>query len=122
MALRADVWSRLGDRRACADLYTMILPYAGRLSMAGVGLPLWPLSRSLAQLARALGDLDAAVLHGEHALETATALGADSLITLIAGELAGTCEERGETGRAAGLRTIAARAAARVSARAARPG
>lgn len=122
VALRADVWSRLGDRRACADLYTMILPYAGRLSMAGVGLPLWPLSRSLAQLARALGDLDAAVLHGEHALETATALGADSLITLIAGELAGTCEERGETGRAAGLRTIAARAAARVSARAARPG
>ncbi|MGW3351945.1 BTAD domain-containing putative transcriptional regulator [Nonomuraea rubra] len=122
VALRADVWSRLGDRRACADLYTMILPYAGRLSMAGVGLPLWPLSRSLAQLARALGDLDAAVLHGEQALETATRLGADSLITLIAGELAGACEERGDADRVARLRTLAAQAAARVNARAARSG
>ncbi|NRQ30840.1 AAA family ATPase, partial [Nonomuraea sp. NN258] len=125
VALLADIWSGLGDRRACADLYAMILPYAGRMSLAGLGFPLWPLSRSLAGLAKALGDLDAAVEHGEHALASCVALGADSLITLVAAETAESRRLRGgpdDAARAAALDLLSAEAAARVAARSAHSG
>ncbi|MEV4382385.1 BTAD domain-containing putative transcriptional regulator [Streptosporangium sp. NPDC049644] len=110
---RAEVWSRLGDARACADLYEQALPYADRMSMGGLCMIQWPLSRSLCLLAQALGDLDAAVGHGEHALAVSVAMDAHELVGSIASDLAGIRRTRGapgDDGRAAELDLLAARA------------
>jgi ATP/maltotriose-dependent transcriptional regulator MalT len=88
LALRIELWARLGDRRACADLYTQALPYADRMAMSGLSLLMWPVSRSLALLARVLGDTGAALRHARHALEVARELGAGGLTELVAAEIA----------------------------------
>jgi hypothetical protein len=88
LALRIEIWARLGDQEACADLYAQALPYAGRMAMAGLSMLMWPISRSLALLARALGDTEAALRHAGQALETARRMGADALVELIIGEIA----------------------------------
>ncbi|GAB2828766.1 BTAD domain-containing putative transcriptional regulator [Actinocorallia aurea] len=67
LVIRCEVWAALGDRRACADLYAEASPYADRMGIAGLSLLMWPVSRSLAGLAAALGDADAARRHAEHA-------------------------------------------------------
>ncbi|MFI6603549.1 BTAD domain-containing putative transcriptional regulator [Nonomuraea sp. NPDC050536] len=67
LVVRCEIWAALGDRRACADLYEEASPYADRMGISGLSLLLWPVSRSLAQLAEALGDTEAARRHAEHA-------------------------------------------------------
>jgi DNA-binding SARP family transcriptional activator len=67
LVVRCEVWAALGDRQACADLYAEASPYADRMGISGLSLLLWPVSRSLAQLAEALGDTEAARRHAEHA-------------------------------------------------------
>ncbi|GAA2306446.1 BTAD domain-containing putative transcriptional regulator [Nonomuraea roseoviolacea subsp. roseoviolacea] len=67
LVVRCEVWAALGDRAACADLYAEASPYADRMGIAGLGLLTWPVSRSLAQLAEALGDTEAARRHAAHA-------------------------------------------------------
>ncbi|MFG1681269.1 BTAD domain-containing putative transcriptional regulator [Nonomuraea sp. NPDC049269] len=67
LVIRCEVWAALGDRQACADLYEEALPYADRMGIAGLSMLMWPVSRSLAQLAEALGDTEAARRHAEHA-------------------------------------------------------
>ncbi|WP_186404830.1 ATP-binding protein [[Actinomadura] parvosata] len=67
LVVRCEVWAVLGDRRACADLYEEASPYAGRMGMSGLSMLMWPVSRSLAQLAEALGDTEAARRHARHA-------------------------------------------------------
>ncbi|WP_344856492.1 BREX system ATP-binding domain-containing protein [Planomonospora alba] len=89
LVLRIEVWARLGDREACAELYAQALPYADRMAMAGMSLLMWPVSRSLALLARALGDEEAALRHAEHALGVAREMGADALAEIITAEIAG---------------------------------
>ncbi|GAA2848801.1 BTAD domain-containing putative transcriptional regulator [Streptosporangium fragile] len=113
IGMRAEVWARLGDRRACAELYEQILPYADRMAMSGLSTMQWPLSRSLCLLARALGDLDAAAEHGEHALAVSVAMDAHDLVAPVAADLAGIRRSRGGPGdaaRAAELDVLAARA------------
>ncbi|MER5999049.1 BTAD domain-containing putative transcriptional regulator [Nonomuraea angiospora] len=67
LVIRCETWAGLGDRQACADLYEEASPYADRMGIAGLSLLMWPVSRSLAQLAEALGDAEAARRHAEHA-------------------------------------------------------
>ncbi|MFI6786651.1 BTAD domain-containing putative transcriptional regulator [Nonomuraea sp. NPDC050383] len=67
LVVRCEVWAALGDRRACADLYAAASPYADRMGIAGLSMLMWPVSRSLAQLAEAMGDTEAARRHAEHA-------------------------------------------------------
>ncbi|WP_170201413.1 AfsR/SARP family transcriptional regulator [Actinocorallia herbida] len=67
LVMRCEVWSALGDRTACAALYAEATPYADRMGMSGLSLLMWPVSRSLAQLAGALGDAEAARRHTAHA-------------------------------------------------------
>ncbi|WP_214324832.1 AfsR/SARP family transcriptional regulator [Nonomuraea sediminis] len=67
LVLRCELWAALGDRQACAALYEEASPYADRIGISGLGMLLWPVSRSLAQLAEALGDTGAARRHAEHA-------------------------------------------------------
>jgi ATP/maltotriose-dependent transcriptional regulator MalT len=88
LAVRAETWARLGDPRACAELYAQVLPYADRMAISGLTTLMWPMSRSLALLARALGDTAAALRHAEHALRMAGELQADALVELIATEIA----------------------------------
>ncbi|GAA2893106.1 BTAD domain-containing putative transcriptional regulator [Streptosporangium fragile] len=94
LVLRIEIWARLGDRQACADLYAQALPYADRMAMAGLSLLMWPVSRSLALLARVLGDPDAALRHAEHALRVAREMGADPLVELVTAETAGVQPHR----------------------------
>nr|WP_260407882.1 BTAD domain-containing putative transcriptional regulator [Planomonospora venezuelensis] len=88
LGMRAEIWSALGDERACAELYAQALPYADRMVMGGLSSVMWPMSRSLFLLARALGDREAALRHGGHALAVAREMGAGALVALIAAELA----------------------------------
>jgi hypothetical protein len=88
LVLRIEIWARLGDRRACAALYEQALPYADRMAMSGLSLLMWPVSRSLALLARVLGDDEAARRHAGHAMNVAREMGADALITMIRADLA----------------------------------
>ncbi|WP_054812381.1 AfsR/SARP family transcriptional regulator [Nocardia arizonensis] len=67
LVIRCEVWAALGDRQACEDLYREATPYADLMGIAGLSLLMWPVSRSLAQLATALGDTDSARRHAEHA-------------------------------------------------------
>ncbi|MFI6736678.1 BTAD domain-containing putative transcriptional regulator [Nonomuraea sp. NPDC050451] len=67
LVIRCETWAGLGDRQACADLYEEASPYADRMGIAGLSMLMWPVSRSLAQLAEALGDAEAARRHAEHA-------------------------------------------------------
>ncbi|MEV4358856.1 BTAD domain-containing putative transcriptional regulator [Nonomuraea sp. NPDC049625] len=67
LVVRCETWAGLGDRQACADLYEEASPYADRMGIAGLSMLMWPVSRSLAQLAEALGDSGAARRHAEHA-------------------------------------------------------
>ncbi|NUW30594.1 AAA family ATPase [Nonomuraea sp. SMC257] len=67
LVVRCEVWAALGDRTACAALYEEASPYADRMGVSGLSLPLWPVSRSLAQLAEALGDTGTARRHAERA-------------------------------------------------------
>ncbi|NUW43090.1 AfsR/SARP family transcriptional regulator [Nonomuraea rhodomycinica] len=67
LVIRCEVWAALGDREACADLYEEASPYADRMGISGLSLLMWPVSRSLAQLAEALGDTETARRHAEHA-------------------------------------------------------
>ncbi|NAS25707.1 AAA family ATPase [Herbidospora sp. NEAU-GS84] len=78
LAVRGELWSRLCDRQACADLYALILPYADRIAMSGLSSLLWPMSRTLGLLARVTGDQAAAARHEEHALRISTTMGADA--------------------------------------------
>ncbi|MFB9624171.1 BTAD domain-containing putative transcriptional regulator [Nonomuraea helvata] len=75
LVVRCEVWSALGDRKACADLYEEASPYADRMGIAGLGMLTWPVSRSLAQLAEALGDTEAARRHAERAESVERELG-----------------------------------------------
>ncbi|MFD1544627.1 BTAD domain-containing putative transcriptional regulator [Nonomuraea guangzhouensis] len=75
LAVRCEIWSALGDRKACADLYEEASPYADRMGMSGLSMPLWPISRSLAQLAEALGDTEMARRHAERAESVERELG-----------------------------------------------
>ncbi|MEU7829844.1 BREX system ATP-binding domain-containing protein [Nonomuraea sp. NPDC049129] len=67
LVVRCEIWAALGDRQACADLYEEASPYADRMGISGLSMLMWPVSRSLAQLAEALGDAEAARRHAEHA-------------------------------------------------------
>ncbi|MEV0234439.1 BTAD domain-containing putative transcriptional regulator [Nonomuraea sp. NPDC050786] len=75
LVVRCEVWSALGDRKACADLYEEASPYADRMGTAGLSMLLWPVSRSLAQLTEALGDTEAARRHAERAESVERELG-----------------------------------------------
>ncbi|MEV8633136.1 BTAD domain-containing putative transcriptional regulator [Streptosporangium sp. NPDC051023] len=67
LVIRCEVWAALGDRWACAALYEEASPYADRMGISGLSMLIWPVSRSLAQLAEALGDTEAARRHAGHA-------------------------------------------------------
>ncbi|GAA2845774.1 hypothetical protein GCM10010517_02290 [Streptosporangium fragile] len=124
VAVRAEIWSRLGDPEACADLYAMALPHADRIAMSGLSLVLWPIGRSLSRLARVIGNPEAAVEHGERALALAETLGADNLVVLTGRETAQALRERdadGDRERAAEVERRADLAAARVAALRAAP-
>ncbi|TMR89206.1 BTAD domain-containing putative transcriptional regulator [Nonomuraea basaltis] len=99
LVVRIEIWSDLGDRQACAELYAQALPYADRMAMSGLSLLMWPVSRSLALLARALGRPGSAARHAEHALEVAKEMEADTLTELITAEIAGAVRTVTPTGR-----------------------
>lgn len=115
-AHRAEVWSRLGDPVAVAELRDQLLPFRGLPVWVGTGVGLAGFTdHYLGLLARSQGDLDAAVVDLEAARDRAALEGMAAFEVLSTHELARTRAQRGRPGDATASAQLAAEAAARAS-------
>lgn len=87
-AVRAEVWSALGDPDAASDLYDRLLPYADRLAISVPVALHGSVPLSLGRLARALGRDDVARKHLEEANEVHRRLGLTAWLAVSSEELA----------------------------------
>lgn len=99
MTIRATLWSELAPTGMVHALFHQLLPYAGRIAVAGTGIViLGSLSHPLGLLARAGGDLDGAITHLTQALTDNQNAGFRAFAASSADELAATLERRGGSG------------------------
>ncbi|WP_156996804.1 BTAD domain-containing putative transcriptional regulator [Knoellia aerolata] len=87
-AMRAEVWSALGDRGAAQDLYDQLLPYADRLAISVPVAFHGSVPLSLGRLARTLGHADLARQHLEAANEVHRRLGLTPWVAITDEEIA----------------------------------
>ncbi|MFW5468918.1 BTAD domain-containing putative transcriptional regulator [Knoellia sp. CPCC 206435] len=89
-AVRAEVWSALGDTVAAADLHDRLLPYADRLAISVPVAFHGSVELSLGRLARTLGRTEVARAHLARAREVHERLGLRAWVTVTDDELART--------------------------------
>lgn len=81
MASMAEVWGALGDAEHAKPVYDALLPLADRNVTLALGASCWgSVAHFLAVLATAMGDLDAADAHFQHALDRNGRMGAWPLV------------------------------------------
>jgi DNA-binding SARP family transcriptional activator/tetratricopeptide (TPR) repeat protein len=96
IAIRAELWSRLGSTAATEDLRAQLEPYADRMAFGGTGVALLGrVSHPLGLLARTAGDHDHAVDLLRDAMERHEADGFVPFAARSAAELARTLRARG---------------------------
>ena len=76
MCLLAEAAARVGDRPHAATLYTLLLPYADRVTISYTEISVGPVSRHLGLLAGVTGNPDAAAHHLRQACHVASRIGA----------------------------------------------
>ncbi|WP_148573654.1 hypothetical protein [Nocardioides caldifontis] len=96
MAVRAEVWSGLGDAAAAARMYDELLPYGDRLAYSVPVAFRGSMHLALGELARVAGDPTAAARHLEMALQVHRELGlahwvgrTEEALTRLAGTVVG---------------------------------
>ena len=115
VACLVEIAAALGDRERSAMLHRALLPYAGRLVLAGHGAAcIGPVSTFLGLSALASGDLDDAAHHLEQAVATSQALGAPPFVARAQRVLAEARRRRGDAGHADALMAEALDAARRL--------
>lgn len=63
LVLAGDVAAELGDQTRAREFYGWLEPYSGRWAVSPGAFALWPVDRSLGQLATVAGELDRAMTH-----------------------------------------------------------
>ena len=112
IAVRAELWARLGSAEAAEDLRRQLRPYAGRMAFGGTGVALLGrVSHILGLLARTVGDHDEAIALLKDALERHEADGFVPFAARSAAELARSLRARGIEGDARDADWAARRAA-----------
>src|SRR5690606_7225411 len=82
MTWRALAGMLLGDNGRMQEAYDTLGPFADRIAGAGTGVvALWPVAQTLGDLARHLGQPDAARAHYEKALAVAERVGVSRWVT-----------------------------------------
>ncbi len=99
LAIRAELWAALGDRRACADLAGLLSPFVGRIALAGSGVAIHGFVDAPLGLAVAgAGDLDRAVSLLDGAVRRNEETGLLPFVVTARRALAGVLERRGNPG------------------------
>jgi tetratricopeptide (TPR) repeat protein len=109
LALLGEVAAVAGPAELQARFHQLLLPWRDRVVMADTVACFGPVSRYLAVLAEAMGQLDLACEHAEHAVEMARRIGEGSIAARALGEAALVLLKRG---RAADVETARAHASA----------
>ena len=84
LALAAEVAAELGDQERSQLLYEWLLPYSGRWVVSAGACALWPVDRSLARLALAMGLVNLSLDHIAAAREQSERVGARPSLALAA--------------------------------------
>lgn len=109
----ADVASELGQLGIVEQLHGQMLPFEDRLVTIGLGVTCWgTVARPLAVTARAMGDIDAAILYYRKAIEVAARCGAHPWLAESQIELAQILAERAQDGDREEAFTLASEAVA----------
>ena len=98
MSLLTDPCARLGNRRAAARLYSILLPYECLYAQAPVEAVFGSVGRGLGVLATALGRFDDGERHFDVAIETERRMGARPWLAHAQHDLAAMLLTRGATG------------------------
>ena len=111
LAVRAELWAALGDRRACVDLAALLTPFTGRIAVAGSGVAIHgfvdvPLGRAVA----GAGDLDRAATLLDAAVHRNEETGLLPFLVAARRALAGVLERRAGPGDAAAAAALRDRA------------
>jgi DNA-binding SARP family transcriptional activator/tetratricopeptide (TPR) repeat protein len=100
VGLLADPCAFVGDERAMAELYSLLLPHENRYAQAPVEASFGSIARGLGVLGTALGRLDEAERHFEVALDVESRMRARPWLAHAQHDMAKTLLARGERGRA----------------------
>ena len=115
VTITAEIAAAVGAKDHVRDLYAALAPFSDRLAMIGHGITCWgPVSRSLAHLAKRLGDIPAAERYLREAIATSARLGAQVWLAEGQLELAQLLRARGGLREARELSLEAATIAHRI--------